>query len=102
MLIDCILVEINKTKLTTFDLKRNDALQNNLVHFFEIFGWKFGHPEKSERQRKVELFRPPNSYILHRHGECGSFTLYLKGNGMKNSKKWKILNFIHVHYSTTM
>ena len=47
VLIDCILVEINKTKLTTFDLKRNDALQNNLVHFFEIFGWKFGHPGNS-------------------------------------------------------
>ena len=31
-----------------------------------------------------------------------SFTLYMKGNGMKNLKKWKILNFIHVHYSTTM
>ena len=50
MLIDCILVEINKTKLTTFDLKRNDALQNNLVHFFEIFGWKFGHPENSREK----------------------------------------------------
>ena len=47
VLIDCILIEINKTKLTTFDLKRNDTLQNNLVHFFEIFGWKFWHPENS-------------------------------------------------------
>ena len=37
VLIDCILIEINKTKLTTFDLKRNYTLQNNLVHFFEIF-----------------------------------------------------------------
>ena len=81
MLIDCILVEINKTKLTTLHLKRNDALQNNLVHFFEIFGWKFDIL-KIQDKRKVELFRPPNSYILHRHGECGSFTLYLIGNGM--------------------
>ena len=37
-LIDCILVEINRSRLTTFDLKRNYTLQNNLVHFFEICG----------------------------------------------------------------
>ena len=53
VLIDCILIEINKTKLTTFDLKRNDTLQNNLVHFFEIFGWKFWHPENSRDKGKL-------------------------------------------------
>ena len=31
VLIDCILVEINKSRLTTFGLKINDALQNNLL-----------------------------------------------------------------------
>ena len=38
VLIDCILVEINKTRLTTFGLKRNDALQNNLLQFLKYFG----------------------------------------------------------------
>ena len=33
-----------------------------------------------------EHFRPPNSYILHYHGEGSLFTLYLKGNGVKNSE----------------
>ena len=47
MLIDCILVEIIKTKLTTLHLTRNDALHNNLVHFFEIFGLKFDIQNKS-------------------------------------------------------
>ena len=37
-------------------------------------------------QANVAIFRPPNSYILHCHGKCGLFTLYLKGNDMKNSK----------------
>ena len=35
---------------------------------------------------KVAIFRPPNSYILHCHSKTGLFTLYLKGNDMKNSK----------------
>ena len=35
---------------------------------------------------KVVISRPPNSYILHCHSKSGLFTLYLKGNGMKNSK----------------
>ena len=37
VLIDCILVEIKETKLTTFDLKGHDALHNNLLQFIEIF-----------------------------------------------------------------
>ena len=37
-------------------------------------------------QAKLQFFRPPNSYILHCHGKCGLFTIYLKGNDMKNSK----------------
>ena len=35
MLIDCILVEIKETKLSTLDLKTNDALQNNLLQFLK-------------------------------------------------------------------
>ena len=41
---------------------------------------------KFQDANKVAIFRPLNSYILHCHGKCGLFTLYLKGNGMKNSK----------------
>ena len=71
LLIDCILVEINKTKLTTFHLKRNDALQNNLVQFLKYLAESLDIL-KIQETRKVELFRPPNSYILHCHVECGS------------------------------
>ena len=55
MLIDCILVEINKTKLTTFYLKRNDALQNNLVQFLKYLAESFDNL-KIEETRNVELF----------------------------------------------
>ena len=37
-------------------------------------------------QAKLQFLRPPNSYILHCHSKSGLFTIYLKGNGMKNSK----------------
>ena len=85
MLIDCILVEIKETKLTTFDLKRNDALQNNLVQFLKYLAESFDNL-KIEQTRNVELFWPLDSYILHSHGESGPFTLYLKRNCMKNPK----------------
>ena len=62
---------------------------------------------KFQDARKVTLFRPPNHYILHCHSKGGLFTIYLKGNGMKNSKfgkswilymytlgpQWKIVNY---------
>ena len=89
MLIECILVEINKTKLTTFDLKRNDALQNSLVQFLKYLAESLDILETQETMN-VELFRPKNSYT-----HCiamfivVSFTLYLKGNGMKNSENGK-------------
>ena len=35
---------------------------------------------------KLQFLRPPNSYILHCHSKSGLFTIYLKGNDMKNSK----------------
>ena len=46
---------------------------------------------KFQDARKVAIFRPQNGYILHWHSNSGLFTIYLKGNGMKNSefgKSW--------------
>ena len=79
---------------------RNYVLQNYLVQFLKCLADNFDNL-KFQDASKVAIFRPPNSYILHCHGKCGLFTIYLKGNGMKNSI-WKILNFIHVHCGTTM
>ena len=75
--------------LTTFDLKRNDALQNNLVQLLKYLAESFDNPKNSGETRDVELFWPLDSYILHSHGECDIFTLYLKRNCMKNPKKGK-------------
>ena len=55
VLIDCILVEIMETKLTTFDLKRNDELQNNLVQLLKYLAESFDNL-KIEETRNVELF----------------------------------------------
>ena len=82
---DCILVGINETKWTTFDFMRNDVLQNYLVQFLKCLAENFDNL-KFQDARKVAIFRPPNSYILHCHGKCVLFTIYLKGNGMQNSK----------------
>ena len=82
---DCILVGINETKWTTFDFMRNDVLQNYLDQFCKCLADNFDNL-KFEDTSKVAIFRPPNSYILHCHSKSGLFTLYLKGNGMKNSK----------------
>ena len=82
---DCILVGINETEWTTFDFMRNDVLQNNLGQFLKCLADNFDNL-KFQDERKVTIFRPPNSYILHCHSKCGLFTLYLKGNDMKNSK----------------
>ena len=80
---------------------RNDVLQNYLVQFLKYLADNFDNL-KFQEASKVAIFRPPNSYILHCHGKCGLFTLYLKGNGIQNSQIQKILNFIHVHCGTTM
>ena len=82
---DCILVVINETEWTTFDFMRNDVLQNNLGQFLKCLADNFDNL-KFQDASKVAIFRPPNSYILHCHSKSGLFTLYLKGNGMKNSK----------------
>ena len=90
MLIDCILVEIKETKLTTFDLKRNDALQNNLVQFLKYLAESFDNL-KIEQTRNVELFWPLDSYILHSHGEIWSlYSLFEKKlyEKSKNGKYW--------------
>ena len=67
---------------------RNDVLQNYLVQFLKCLADNFDHFDnlKFKDARKVVIFRPLNSYILHCHGKCGPFAFYLKGNGMKNSK----------------
>ena len=64
---------------------RNHVLQNYLVQFLKCLADNF-HILKFQDASKVAIFRPPNSYILHCHGKCGLFTIYLKGNCMKNSK----------------
>ena len=56
---------------------RIDALLNNLFHFLKYLAEHFENL-KFQETKKVELFRPPNSYILYCHGECGLSTLYLK------------------------
>ena len=80
----CILVGINETKGTTFDFIRNDVLQNYLVQICKCLADNFDNL-KFQDASKVAIFRPPNSYILHWHDKCGLFTIYLKGNDMKNS-----------------
>ena len=82
---DCILVGINETKWTTFDFMRNDVLHNYLLQFLKCLADNFDNL-KFQDASKVVIFRPPNSYILHCHGKCGLFTIYLKGNDMKNSE----------------
>ena len=64
---------------------RNYVLQNYLVQYLKYLAENFDNP-KFQDTSKVAIFIPPNSYILHYHGKYGLFTLYLKGNGMKNSK----------------
>ena len=64
---------------------RNDVLQNYLVQFLKYLAENFDNL-KFQDTSKVAIFRPPNSCILHYHGKCGIFTIYLKGNDMKNSK----------------
>ena len=80
---------------------RNDVLQNYLDQFLKNLADNFDNL-KFQDASKVAIFRPPNSYILHCHSKSGLFTIYLKGNDMKNSKFAKLLNFIHVHFGTTM
>ena len=67
---------------------RNDVLQNYLVQFLKCLADNFDNL-KFQDARNVVIFRPPNSYILHCHGRCCLFTIYLKGNGMKNFKSGK-------------
>ena len=64
---------------------RNDVLQNYLDQFLKCLADNFDNL-KFQDASKVAIFRPPNSYILHCHGKYGLSTIYLKGNGMKNSK----------------
>ena len=63
----------------------NYVLQNYLVQFLKYLADNFDNL-KFQDTSKVAIFRPPNSYILHYHSNSGHFTIYLKGNDMKNSK----------------
>ena len=63
----------------------NNVLQNYLFQFLKCLADNFDNL-KFQDARKVAIFRPPNSYILHCHSESGLFTIYLKGNDMKNSE----------------
>ena len=64
---------------------RNDVLQNNLDQFLKCLADNFDNL-KFQDASKVAIFRPPNSYILHCCSKNGLFTIYLKGNDMKNSE----------------
>ena len=64
---------------------RNHVLQNYLDQFFKYLADNFDKL-KFQDASKVAIIRPPSSCILHCHGKCGLFTIYLKGNDMKNSK----------------
>ena len=80
---------------------RNDVLQNYLDQFLKCLADNFDNL-KFQDARKVVIFRPPNSYILHCHGKSGLFASLFEINGMKKFQIWKILNFIHVHCGITM
>ena len=64
---------------------RNDVPQNYLVEFFKYLADNFDNLIFQDAS-KVAIIRPLNSYIMHYHGKYGLFTLYLKGNDIKNSK----------------
>ena len=64
---------------------RNDVLQNYLDQFLKCLADNFDNLKFLDG-RKVAIFRPPKSYILHCHSKCGLFTIYLKGYCMKNSE----------------
>ena len=64
---------------------RNDVLQNYLDQFLKCLTDNFDNL-KFQDASKVAICRPPNSYILHCHSKSGLFSIYLKGNDMKNSK----------------
>ena len=64
---------------------RNDVLQNYLDQFLKYLAGNFDNL-KFQDASKVAIIRPPNSYILHYHDKYGLFTLYLKGNDIKNSE----------------
>ena len=64
---------------------RYDVLQNYLDQFLKCLVDNFDNL-KFQDTIKVLIFRPPNIYILHCHSKSGLFTIYLKGNDMKNSE----------------
>ena len=79
---------------------RNDVLQNYLDQFLKYLADNFDNL-KFQDVKKVLIFRPPNSYILHCHSKSGLFTIYLKGNDMK-IPNWENLEFYTCTLWTTM
>ena len=71
---------------------RNDVLKNYLVQYLKYLAKNVDNL-KFQDASKVVIFIPPNSYVLHYHGKCGLFTLYLKRNGMKKNPNWENLEF---------
>ena len=55
---------------------RNDVLQNYLDQFLKCLADNFDNL-KFQDTSKVAIFRPPNRYILHCHGKCGLFILFI-------------------------
>ena len=80
---------------------RNDVLQNYLVQFLKCLDDNFDNL-KFQDASILAIFRPQNSYILHCHSKNGLFSTYLKGNWHAKFRIWKIMNFIHVQFGTTM
>ena len=64
---------------------RNDVLQNYLDQFLKCLADNFDNLKFPKCKQSCN-FRPLNSSILHCHSKSIHFTIYLKGNDMKNSK----------------
>ena len=63
-------------------LHENNVLQNYLDQFLECLADNFDNLKFQDASKVVILYHQ-KIYILHCHGKCGLFTIYLKGNDMK-------------------
>ena len=80
---------------------RNDVLQKLFRSIFEMFWLIILTHLKFQETRKVAIFKPPNSYILHWHSKKCSFYYLFERKWHEKFQIWKILNFTHVHFGTT-
>ena len=65
---------------------RNDVLQNYLDQFLKCLADNFDNLKFQDAPAKLQFLDHQIVTSLHCHGKCGLFTIYLKGNDMKNSK----------------